>query len=49
MTTSITKEIVENAKRYQPSPYRYSYDFKDTIFYNLSVGASAQPNQSEFR
>jgi len=49
MATCITNEIVEHAKRYQPAPYKYSYDFKDTILYNLSVGASAQPNQSEFR
>ena len=40
--SKIDKDAVSAAKKSQPASYNYQYDFKDTILYNLSVGASTQ-------
>ena len=40
--SKIDKDAVLTAKQSEPAPYNYHYDFKDTILYNLSVGASTQ-------
>ena len=37
-----TPEIVEIAKRFPTKPYKFNYDFKDVILYNLAIGASVE-------
>ena len=40
MDSRITADIVANSKKYETEPYSFNYNFKDTILYNLAVGAS---------
>ena len=41
-TNKINKEVVETSQKFKPAPYTFKYNFKDTILYNLAVGASTQ-------
>ena len=41
-TNKINKEVVETSQKFKPAPYAFKYNFKDTILYNLAVGASTQ-------
>ena len=38
----INKEVVQTSTKFEPEPYIFKYDFKDTILYNLAVGASVE-------
>ena len=38
--SKITANIVAESKKYKTKPYSFNYNFKDTILYNLAVGAS---------
>ena len=40
MDSTINNNIVTKCKNYETKPYVFNYTFKDTILYNLAVGAS---------
>ena len=38
----INKEVVESSIKFEAEQYIFKYGFKDTILYNLAVGASVE-------
>ena len=39
--SKLNADIVTKSKKFKTEPYTFDYNFKDTILYNLAVGASA--------
>ena len=44
----INKEVVESSVKFEAEQYIFKYGFKDTILYNLAVGASLEDNDLRF-
>ena len=47
-TNKINKEVVESSKKFEAEQYIFKYGFKDTILYNLAVGASLENDDLRF-
>ena len=44
----INKEVVESSVKFEAEQYIFKYGFKDTILYNLAVGASLEDDDLRF-
>ena len=44
----INKEVVESSRKFEAEQYIFKYGFKDTILYNLAVGASLEDDDLRF-
>ena len=47
-SNKINKEVVESSIKFEAEQYIFKYGFKDTILYNLAVGASVE-NENDLR